>query len=84
MQTNYSHTHFAPELTSYVYHREMLMHKAGYPLYMPTPLDGRPASHREIGIRVGDVGFINAHGAFYFMFNACQHHDMVNTEVPKL
>ena len=52
----------------------MLTHRAGYPLYMPTPLGGLPESHRENGIRVGDVGVITANGAFLFLFNACQHH----------
>ena len=57
------------------------MHRAGCPLYMPTPLDGLPASHRENGIRVGDVGFINANGAFYFLFNACQHHSQSDVNI---
>jgi hypothetical protein len=59
----------------------MLMHRAGYPLYMPTPPEGLPASHRENGIRVGDVGVITANGAFHFLFNAFQHHSQSDAEI---
>ena len=58
----------------------MLVHKAGYPLYMPTPPEGLPPSHRENGIRVGDVGVITANGAFHFLFNVFQHHRQSDAE----
>jgi hypothetical protein len=58
----------------------MLTHRAGYPLYIPTPLKGLPESHRENGIRVGDVGVITANGAFHFLFNACQHRSQSDAE----
>jgi hypothetical protein len=64
-----------------IYHLDMLTHRAGYPLYMPTPPEGLPASHRENGIRVGDVGVITANGAFHFLFNAFQHHSQSDAEV---
>ena len=53
----------------------MLVHEAGYPIYMPTPSIGLPPAHRKTGIRVGDVGVITANGAFEFLFNVCQFHD---------
>ena len=78
MKTAYSHTFRS---RTHIYHLEMLIHKAGYPLYMPTPLGGLPASHQENGIRVGDVGLITANGAFHFLFNACQHHSQSDAEM---
>ena len=58
----------------------MLLHKAGYPLYIPTPPEGLPESHRENGVRVGDVGVITANGAFHFLFNVFQHRSQSHAE----
>ena len=60
---------------THIYSLEMLIHGAGYPLYMPTPSIGLPLAHRKHGIRVGDVGVATANGAFEFLFNVCQYHD---------
>ncbi|KAF8336673.1 hypothetical protein F5887DRAFT_987264 [Amanita rubescens] len=60
---------------SHVYSLEMMIHGAGYPLYMPTPSRGLSAGYRKKGVRVGDVGIITANGAFDFLFNACKHND---------
>jgi hypothetical protein len=57
----------------------MLMHGAGYPLYMPTPSIGLGSTYRKNGIRVGDVGVITANGAFEFLFNVCN--DGVNPTI---
>ncbi|KAF8347295.1 hypothetical protein F5887DRAFT_882176, partial [Amanita rubescens] len=53
----------------------MLIHEAGYPLYMPTPSRGLPARYLRKGVRIGDVGLVTANGAFDFLFNTCQHDD---------
>ena len=53
----------------------MLIHGAGYPLYIPTPSIGLPPAHRKTGVRVGDVGVITANGAFEFLFNVCDQQD---------
>ncbi|KAF8343219.1 hypothetical protein F5887DRAFT_341773 [Amanita rubescens] len=53
----------------------MLIHKAGYPLYIPTPSRGLPAAYLRKGVRIGDVGLVTANGAFDFLFNTCQHDD---------
>ena len=50
----------------------MLTHRAGYPLYTPTPVWGLPTTYRKRGIRIGDVGTLTADGAFDFLFNICQ------------
>lgn len=42
---------------------------------MPTPPDGLPLSHRENGVRVGDVGVITGNGAFHFLFNVFEEND---------
>ena len=47
------------------------MHRAGYPIYMPTPCWGLPTVYRKRGIRIGDVGTLTADGAFDFLFNIC-------------
>ena len=62
----------------------MLTHRAGYPLYIPTPPEGLPEVHRKNGIRVGDVGVITANGAFDFRFNACQYHSQSDAEIGPL
>ena len=62
----------------------MLTHRAGYPLYMPTPSGGLPEAHRKSGIRVGDVGVITANGAFDFRFNACQSDEEIDPPVSPL
>ena len=77
MQATYSHT---SRSRTQSYHLEMLTHKAGYPLYIPTPPEGLPESHRENGVRVGDVGVITANGAFHFLFNVFQHHSQSHAE----
>ena len=59
----------------------MLTHRAGYPLYMPTPLGGLSTAYRRKGIRVGDVGVITAKGAFEFLFNACKYNDQSNAGI---
>jgi hypothetical protein len=59
----------------------MLTHRAGYPLYIPSPLGGLPAAYRRKGVRVGDVGVITANGAFDFLFNACQPDPGINPGV---
>lgn len=58
----------------------MLRLGEGYPLYMPTPPDGLPSSHRENGVRVGDVGVITGNGAFHFLFNVFQQHHQTDAE----
>lgn len=63
-----------------IYLHEMLTHKAGYPLYIPTPPEGLPELHRENGVRVGDVGVITANGAFHFLFNIFQHYNQSHAE----
>ena len=50
----------------------MLTHRAGYPIYMPTPCFELPIAYRKRGIRIGDVGTLTAEGAFDFLFNVCQ------------
>ncbi|KAF8688196.1 hypothetical protein AX14_003508 [Amanita brunnescens Koide BX004] len=69
---SYPHTSRA---RTHIYSFGMLTHRAGYPLYMPTPLGGLPTAYRKKGIRVGDVGVITANGAFDFLFNACKYDD---------
>lgn len=59
----------------------MLIHTAGYPLYIPTPPEGLPEAHRKHGIRVGDVGVITANGAFDFRFNACKNPSQSDAEI---
>ena len=75
MQTSYPYTSRA---RTDIYAFEMLTHRAGYPLYMPTPLGGLPTAYRKKGIRIGDVGVITANGAFDFLFNACPSDPGVN------
>ena len=78
MQKSYPHTSRA---RTDIYSFEMLTHRAGYPLYVPTPLGGLPKEYSKKGIRVGDVGMITAYGAFDFLFNTCQSDPGVNPNV---
>ncbi|KAF8695227.1 hypothetical protein AX14_001856, partial [Amanita brunnescens Koide BX004] len=76
--TSYPHKSRA---RTHIYSFEMLTHRAGYPLYMPTPLGGLPTAYRKKGIGVGDVGVITANGAFDFLFNACESDQSINPDV---
>jgi hypothetical protein len=42
---------------------------SGYPFYIPEPDENLPPQYRSEGIRIGDVGVINAGGGFDFLFN---------------
>ncbi|KAF8731068.1 hypothetical protein AX14_005236, partial [Amanita brunnescens Koide BX004] len=79
--TAYSRTSRA---RTHIYSLEMLIHGAGYPLYMPTPSIGLPPAYRKNGIRVGDVGVITANGAFEYLFNVCRYHDQDEGVTPTM
>ena len=60
----------------------MLRHRAGYPVYVPTPYRELPVEYRKRGIRIGDVGVFTPDGAFDFLFNICKPEAGNPTELP--
>jgi len=50
-------------------YRLLLLEKLGYPLWYPDLDENLPATYREHGIRIGDVGIITGAGQFDFKFN---------------
>jgi hypothetical protein len=50
-------------------YRILLLEKLGYPLWYPDLDENLPASYREHGVRIGDVGIITGAGQFDFKFN---------------
>ncbi|KIK62477.1 hypothetical protein GYMLUDRAFT_164878 [Collybiopsis luxurians FD-317 M1] len=56
---------------SEVYARSMLPQKKGYPLWEPKPDEHLPEEYRRVGVRIGDVGFLNESGGFDYLFNVC-------------
>ncbi|KIK49990.1 hypothetical protein GYMLUDRAFT_266261 [Collybiopsis luxurians FD-317 M1] len=54
-----------------VYTRELLVHGRGYPLWQPKPAENMPEAYRKEGVRIGDVGFLDESGGFFFLFNVC-------------
>jgi hypothetical protein len=58
-------------------YRILLLEKLGYPLWYPDLDENLPATYREHGVRVGDVGIITEGGQFDFIFNVhgdCARH----------
>ncbi|KAJ6582413.1 hypothetical protein B0H19DRAFT_1332592 [Mycena capillaripes] len=50
-------------------YRDLLLPKGhGYPLFQPQPSDSLPDKYKEIGTRIGDVGFVKQ-GSFKPIFN---------------
>ncbi|KIM79237.1 hypothetical protein PILCRDRAFT_36666, partial [Piloderma croceum F 1598] len=49
--------------------RILLLEKLGYPLWYPDLDENLPATYREHGVRIGDVGIITEGGQFDFIFN---------------
>ncbi|KAF9002748.1 hypothetical protein BDQ17DRAFT_1425702 [Cyathus striatus] len=50
----------------------MLSHGYGFPLWLPELDLSLPAAYREIGVQIGDVGYITENGGFSFLFNVWQ------------
>ncbi|KIM73789.1 hypothetical protein PILCRDRAFT_92868, partial [Piloderma croceum F 1598] len=50
-------------------YRILLLEKLGYPLWYPDLDENLPATYREHGVRIGDVGIITKAGRFDFIFN---------------
>ena len=43
----------------------------GYPLRSPEPKPGLPSSYGELGLHIGDVGYVDDNGMFQVQFNIC-------------
>ena len=43
----------------------------GYPLRSPEPKPGLPSSYGELGLHIGDVGYVDEFGMFEVLFNIC-------------
>ncbi|KAK0440620.1 hypothetical protein EV421DRAFT_1737277 [Armillaria borealis] len=57
----------------------MMDHRHGFPLWFPDPDLSLPGCYRAKGIRVGDLGYITARGAFVYLFNVyASAHDPIN------
>ncbi|TFK97563.1 hypothetical protein BDV98DRAFT_596539 [Pterulicium gracile] len=60
-----------------VYARSLLPRLHGYPLWVPEPF-GRIGKFRQVGVRVGDVGYVTDIGSFKTLFNVLVARDDPN------
>ena len=68
-------TLYSPDTGNAIYERHLKLKKRGFPLWIPEPNIRLPNAYKQIGIRIGDVGFHTSSGAFSFLFNVCEPRD---------